>query len=63
MLLPGMAGRSLWAMHRTADYKHGKALKSCRTEFFHIHKCGYSFSLTCDKIHRELLVEKAISAQ
>jgi hypothetical protein len=42
-LLPGMAGRSLRAMHRTADYKHGKALKSCRTEFFHICECGYSF--------------------
>jgi hypothetical protein len=35
-LLPGMAGRDLRVMLRTADYKHGKALKSCRTEFFHI---------------------------
>jgi hypothetical protein len=32
-----MAGRSFRAMHRTADYKRDKALKSCSTEFYHIH--------------------------
>jgi hypothetical protein len=42
MLLPGMAGRSFRAMLRTADYKHGKALKSCHTEFFHIHDAAFS---------------------
>jgi hypothetical protein len=31
-----MAGRSLRAMHRTADYKRDKALKSCFMEFYHI---------------------------
>jgi hypothetical protein len=42
-LLPGMAGRSFRAMHRTADYKHGEALKSCRTEFFHIHNAANKY--------------------
>ena len=38
-----MAGRSFRAMHRTADYKRGKALKSCHTEFFHIHDAAFLF--------------------
>ena len=32
-----MAGRTLRGMLSTADYKDGKALKSCHTEFVHIY--------------------------
>ena len=41
MRLLGMAGRSLRVMHRTADYKHGKALKSYSSEFFHIYGAAF----------------------
>ncbi len=36
-----MAGRTLRGMHRTADYKGGKALKSCHTEFVHIYGAAF----------------------
>ncbi|RHR62793.1 hypothetical protein DWW90_00790 [Parabacteroides sp. AF17-28] len=36
-LLSLMAGRTLRGMLSTADYKDGKALKSCHTEFVHIY--------------------------
>jgi hypothetical protein len=36
-----MAGRILRDMHRTADYKGSKALKSCHTEFFTSILCGF----------------------
>jgi hypothetical protein len=37
-----MAGRNrLTAMHSTADYKDVKALKSCFTEFVHIHSAAF----------------------
>lgn len=36
-----MAGRTLRGMHRTADYKGGKALKSCHTEFVHIYSAAF----------------------
>ena len=36
-----MAGRALRGMLRTADYKGGKALKSCHTEFYHIHSAAF----------------------
>ena len=36
-----MAGRALRGMHRTADYKGGKALKSCHTEFVHIYSAAF----------------------
>ena len=36
-LLSSMAGRTLRGMLSTADYKDGKALKSCHTEFVHIY--------------------------
>ncbi|MDF9831515.1 hypothetical protein M2133_002884 [Parabacteroides sp. PF5-6] len=36
-----MAGRALRGMHRTADYKGGKALKSCHTEFVHIQGAAF----------------------
>lgn len=37
-----MAGRALRGMLRTADYKGGKALKSCHTEFVHIYGAAFS---------------------
>ena len=40
-LLSLMAGRALRGMHRTADYKGGKALKSCHTEFVHIYSAAF----------------------
>ena len=36
-----MAGRALRGMLRTADYKDGKALKSCHTEFVHIYGAAF----------------------
>ena len=36
-----MAGRTLRGMLRTADYKDGKALKSCHTEFIHIYGAAF----------------------
>ena len=38
-----MAGRALRGMLRTADYKGGKALKSCHTEFVHIYGAAFSY--------------------
>ena len=37
-----MAGRALRGMLRTADYKGGKALKSCHPEFYHIYSAAFS---------------------
>ena len=37
-----MAGRALRGMLSTADYKGGKALKSCHTEFVHIYSAAFS---------------------
>jgi len=37
-----MAGRTLRGMLSTADYKGGKALKSCHTEFVHIYSAAFS---------------------
>lgn len=36
-----MAGRALRGMLSTADYKGGKALKSCHTEFVHIYGAAF----------------------
>lgn len=36
-----MAGRTLRGMLSTADYKDGKALKSCHTEFVHIYGAAF----------------------
>ena len=36
-----MAGRALRGMLRTADYKGGKALKSCHPEFYHIYSAAF----------------------
>lgn len=43
-----MAGRALRGMLSTADYKGGKALKSCHTEFVHI----YSALMACEVLER-----------
>jgi hypothetical protein len=40
-LLSSMAGRTLRGMLSTADYKDGKALKSCHTEFVHIYGAAF----------------------
>ena len=42
-LLPPMAGRALRGMLSTADYKGGKALKSCHTEFVHIYGAAFIY--------------------
>jgi hypothetical protein len=39
--LSSMAGRTLRGMLSTADYKDGKALKSCHTEFVHIYGAAF----------------------
>ena len=36
-----MAGRAFRGMLRTADYKDKRALKSCFTEFVHIHSAAF----------------------
>ena len=42
-----MAGRALRGMLSTADYKDGKALKSCHTEFYKIHPVRYFYKALC----------------
>ena len=42
-LLSLMAGRTLRGMLSTADYKDGKALKSCHTEFCSYLRCGFLY--------------------
>ena len=49
-----MAGRALRGMLRTADYKGGKALKSCHTEFVHIY--GAAFFKNRGRIIRMVLL-------
>ena len=49
-----MAGRALRGMLRTADYKGGKALKSCHAEFVHIY--GAAFFINRGRIIRMVLL-------
>ncbi len=49
-----MAGRALRGMLRTADYKGGKALKSCHAEFVHIY--GAAFFKNRGRIIRMVLL-------
>ena len=39
-----MAGRALRGMLSTADYKGGRALKSCHAEFIHIYGAAFIYT-------------------